>query len=88
VNKFSKFSEDSSPLVYEADRKSTFEQLVSTGELPPGIAIDDGAAVHFVDGKATKVISGNAKATAYAVIPTPEGITTKMIQDIEFVSLV
>ncbi|PWG73685.1 peptidase E, partial [Enterococcus hirae] len=32
----------------EADRRPTYHRLIETGEMPAGIAIDDGAAVHFV----------------------------------------
>lgn len=71
----------------EVERRNTFEHLVGTGELAPGIAIDDGAAVHFKDGKLSRVVSGNSQATAYKVIPTREGATSKPIQDVEHISL-
>lgn len=71
----------------EVERRNTFEHLVGTGELAPGIAINDAAAVHFKDGKLSRVVSGNSQATAYKVIPTPEGATSKPIQDVEHISL-
>lgn len=75
------------PHYSEAERKIAYERFVGTGELIPGIAIDDGAAVHFVDGKLARVVSGNGQATAYRVLPIPGGATSKSIQDVEFVSL-
>lgn len=71
----------------EAGRKNTFEDLVSVGDLPPGIAIDDGAAVHFVDGKLARIIAGNDQAKVYKVASTPEGATSRIIQEVEIVSL-
>lgn len=60
-----------------AARKSTFEHLSGTGALPSSTAIDNGVAVHFEEGKATKVVSSTDKATAYAVGLTPERTTPK-----------
>ncbi|MGH6716616.1 MAG: Type 1 glutamine amidotransferase-like domain-containing protein [Bradyrhizobium sp.] len=51
----------------EAQRKPIFRKLVQEGDMQAGIAIDDGAAVHFVDGKLTRVLSWRKGATAYHV---------------------
>ena len=72
----------------EVARQNTFERLIGTGELAPGIAIDDGAAVHFMDGKLARVISGNGQASAYTVVSTHEGTNSQSIQDVQLVSLV
>jgi peptidase E len=54
---------------YDGDpaRRPTFQRLVRTGEIPPGLAIDDGAAVHFVDGEIHRVVASRRGATAYRV---------------------
>jgi hypothetical protein len=41
--------------------------MVSEEEIVPGFAIDDGAALHFVDGVATRVVSARTGADVYWV---------------------
>jgi hypothetical protein len=41
--------------------------MVSEEEIVPGFAIDDGAALHFVDGVATRMVSGRTGADVYWV---------------------
>jgi dipeptidase E len=49
----------------EAERRPTYHRLLRTGELLPGLAIDDGAAVHFVDDEIHRVVASRPGATAY-----------------------
>jgi peptidase E len=51
----------------ETLRRPTFERMVSEEEIVPGFAIDDGAALHFVDGVATRMVSGRTGADVYWV---------------------
>jgi peptidase E len=51
----------------EAARRPTYHQLLSTGEIAPGVAIDDGAALHFVDTAIHGVVASRRGATAYRV---------------------
>lgn len=51
----------------EALRRPTFERMVGKGEIVPGFAIDDGAALHVVDGVSKRVVSGRAGADVYWV---------------------
>jgi peptidase E len=51
----------------EAERRPTYHDLVRTGELLPGLAIDDGVAVHFVDGEIHRVVASRRGVTAYRV---------------------
>ena len=46
-------------------RINQFELDINNGKLPPGIAIDDGVAVVFIDGKPTEVYSSRKNHTAY-----------------------
>jgi dipeptidase E len=56
---------------HEPERKPRYHSLVAAGALAPGIAIDDGAAVHFVGGQPRHVIAGERGVGAYRV--TPDG---------------
>jgi peptidase E len=51
----------------EAERRPTFQRMVATGEIPPGLAFDDGAAGHFVNSELKGVVSSRPKASAYRV---------------------
>lgn len=51
----------------EAARRPTYHRLLKTGEMQPGLAIEDGAAVHFVDGGVHRVVASRWEATAYQV---------------------
>jgi len=50
----------------EAQRRPLYHRLIGEG-FPAGYAIDDDAAVHFVDGQPLEVVSARAGATAYRV---------------------
>ena len=50
----------------EAERRPLYQKLVSEG-FPPGYAIDDDAALHFVGTKLAEVVSSREGATAYRV---------------------
>lgn len=51
----------------EAERRPTYRQFVEQGTLQPGIAADDGAAVHYIDQDIKKVVSSRLAAKAYRV---------------------
>lgn len=54
----------------EPGREESFRGWIADGSLPgPGTAIDDHAAVVYVDGVATSVMVEAARATAYIVEP-------------------
>jgi len=57
----------------EPERKPAYEGYVGKGIMPDGIAIDDGAAVHFVDGKPYQIAAGRVGAGAYRVTRTADG---------------
>lgn len=54
----------------EAERAPVFTQAVATGVLPAGYAADDGAALHFVDGKLVKAIAERPRAGVYHMMPS------------------
>jgi dipeptidase E len=49
----------------EAERRPTYHKLLAKNEIMPGIALDDGAAAHFIDGQLVRVVSSRPKAGAY-----------------------
>jgi len=51
----------------EKDRRPAFRGFVADGRCPPGYALDDGAAVHFIDNKLHRSISSRPDANAYRV---------------------
>jgi dipeptidase E len=54
---------------YDGDpaRRPTYHHLVRTGVLLPGLALDDGAAAHFVDDEIQGVVASRPGAKAYRV---------------------
>lgn len=53
----------------EPERRPAFQQMVARGEIGPGIAIDDGAAVHFRGIEIAAIVTARPEANAYAVVP-------------------
>ena len=51
----------------EEKRINQFELNIKNAELPPGIAIDDGVAVLFIDGKPSEVYSSRKNHKAYFI---------------------
>jgi dipeptidase E len=51
----------------EADRRPTYHERVRTGELSAGLAIEDGAAIHFVGDEIHRVVASRPGVTAYRV---------------------
>lgn len=51
----------------EPGRRPSFQALIGSGELPAGVAFDDSAAGHYVDGVLKTVISSKPDAKGYRV---------------------
>jgi peptidase E len=51
----------------EARRRPYYHELVGSGAVPPGIACDDGAAAHFIDGELAEIVTDRADAKGYRV---------------------
>lgn len=49
----------------EAERRPAYTRLVAEGGIQPGIALDDGAAAHFIDGRLDKVVTSRPDANGY-----------------------
>ncbi len=53
---------DSEPL-----RRPTYRKLVASSKINDGVAADDGAALHYVDGKLLRAVASRPRAKAYRV---------------------
>lgn len=51
----------------EADRRPVYQELVASGILKPGIAADDGVAVHYIGQELHRIVSSRPNARAYRV---------------------
>ena len=51
----------------EPQRRPAYHDFLLKGEILPGVAIDDGAAIHFVEGEIHRVVSSRPEARAYRV---------------------
>jgi peptidase E len=57
----------------EPQRRPTYQRLVASGELPPGYAADDGAALVFRGTELVEVVAERLEARAYRVERGPDG---------------
>jgi len=62
----------------ERKRRPIFKKLITQGRLPKGYGVDDGAGLHFIGGKLTKVVSSHPKAKA-RLIALSKGRLTESI---------
>ncbi|GMG74259.1 Type 1 glutamine amidotransferase-like domain-containing protein [Priestia megaterium] len=51
----------------ESNRRPSYHELMASGEMKEGYAVDDGVALHFKDEKLSTSVSSRATAKAYAV---------------------
>jgi peptidase E len=49
----------------EEQRRPAFHRLLLEGKVKPGLAADDGAAVHFIDGELKRLVSSRPGARVY-----------------------
>ena len=49
----------------EKDRRPAYQRMVGTRKIAAGYAADDGAGLHFIDGRLHRAISSRPKAKAY-----------------------
>jgi dipeptidase E len=56
----------------EPERRPTYRRLVDTGELPPGLAAEDGVAFHFIGTQLAEAVAGRPDARAFRVEPGVE----------------
>jgi dipeptidase E len=56
----------------ELQRRPTYRRLVDAGELPPGLAAEDGVALHFVGTELAEAVAGRPDGRAFRVEPGVE----------------
>ncbi|MBL4680997.1 MAG: Type 1 glutamine amidotransferase-like domain-containing protein [Pseudomonadales bacterium] len=71
----------------EPERKPVYERLVASKEIAGGIAIDDGAAVHWINGEPKKIVSGKNGASAYSVKMHDSILKTKKIKSAKIINV-
>ena len=71
----------------DAERKPTYRKMILNGGIKQGIAIDDGAGVHFIDGVAQRIISGAADASAYSLSLVNGELDESIIPGAELISV-
>jgi dipeptidase E len=49
----------------ESQRRPAYRQFVASGEISPGIACDDGVALHFIDNDLHRIVSSRRTARAF-----------------------
>lgn len=54
----------------EALRRPAYRRLVARGKIMDGCAADDGAALHFIDGRLARVVSGRPRARGWRLSRT------------------
>ena len=64
----------------EPERRPAYQRMLASGGIAAGIAIDDGAAVHYVDGVPTRVVTSREGAGAYALTAGPSGVSEEALQ--------
>jgi peptidase E len=63
----------------EADRRPSFHRFLRDGSIVSGIALDDGAAAHYVDGQLLEVVASRPSAHGYLVESTPHGVEERTL---------
>ena len=58
----------------EPKRRPAYHRMIQEGTLVGGLAADDGAAVHLIDGQLVNQISSRPNAKVYRVQRSPQGI--------------
>jgi len=57
----------------EKERRPAYQRMVAGGAIGAGYACDDGAAVHFIDGKLGAAVAARPTARVYRVEPDGTG---------------
>jgi dipeptidase E len=66
----------------EAERRPSFHEFLEGGQIQPGIALDDGAAAHFVGGVLHRVVSSRPNAKGYQMtIENGKPVETPLVTD-------
>lgn len=64
------------------DRGAVYTQAVATGMVPGGYGVDDGAALHFVDGQLSRVVAEREGVRALHIVPSAEPTASGVLTEI------
>jgi dipeptidase E len=69
----------------EAERRPSFHRLLTEGRIPPGVAADDGVALHFIDEQLAHVVASRPAACAFRLaldggVVTETRLTTQLLE--------
>lgn len=63
----------------EPERRPTYQRLLKAGAISAGIALDDGAAAHYVDGSLDRVVTSRPAAKAFSVQREGDAVTERAL---------
>ncbi len=63
----------------EVLRRPTYRKMVAGGKIIEGVAADDGAALHYVDGKLLRAVANRPRAKAYRLTRSGKGAVEKAL---------
>lgn len=63
----------------EPERRPTYHELIETGALPAGLAVDDHAAAIFDGANLVEVVAAHPGPAAYRVERTPDGVVETVL---------
>ncbi len=58
----------------EVERRPAFHRMLADGQVPAGVAADDGAALHYIDETLHEVVASRSQARAYRLETGPDGV--------------
>lgn len=64
----------------EAARRPAFHNFIQQGDIGAGYALDDSAAVHFIDGELFRVVRSQPAANAYWVEKQGDSLTENLLE--------
>ena len=59
----------------EADRAPQYKEFIDTSQLPSGYGVDDGAAIHYVDGQLEACVAERAGAGVHQLVQHENGVS-------------
>lgn len=71
----------------DRERQPAYQRMIIDGGIAPGVAIDDGACLHFINGQAKYIVSGHRGASAYYVSKATNGISEVVVADVETIDV-
>ena len=64
----------------DRERRPAYHRFLLDGAVPPGVALDDGAAVHVVNGGVLRVVASRPQARGYRVCLREEAIQEEPLE--------